>query len=78
MCFRELNRGLNKHCFKSLFSSLFRMKGDLISQNRRVGVPELGVRQIALSVEQPTQRRRRVPYFSSRTRPCRGGPPLDK
>ena len=44
---------MNKHSFKSLFSSLFRMKGDLISQNRRVGVPELGVRQIALSVEQP-------------------------
>ena len=42
MCFRELNRSMNKHRFKSLFSSLFRMKGDLISQNRRLALSELG------------------------------------
>jgi hypothetical protein len=53
MCLRELNRSMNKHSFKSLFSSLFRMKGDLISQNRRLSLPKLGVRQVAFSVKQP-------------------------
>ena len=51
MGFRELNRGVDKHCFKSLFGGLFRMKGDLISQNRRFGQPELSVPQIAFGVE---------------------------
>src|SRR6516225_5144345 len=44
---------MNKHSFKSLFSSLFGMKGDLISQNRRLGLAEFGVGQVAFSAEQP-------------------------
>ena len=41
----------NKHCFKSLFSCLFCVKYDLISQNRRLGLSEIRVRQVAFSVE---------------------------
>ena len=46
---------MNKHSFKSLFSSLFRMKGALISQNRRLSLPELGVRQVAFQRGVATQ-----------------------
>jgi hypothetical protein len=49
----ELSRSMNKHSLESFFTSLFRMKGDLVSQNRRLSLPELGIRQTAFSVEQP-------------------------
>ena len=41
MCFRKLNRSVNQHSFKSLFSSLLSMKRDLILQDRRLILPEL-------------------------------------
>jgi hypothetical protein len=44
---------LNKHCFKSLFSCLFCVKRNLVSQNRRLGQSELRVRQVTFSVEWP-------------------------
>jgi hypothetical protein len=38
---------------ESLFSGLFCVKGNLTSQNRRLGVPKLGVSQLAFCVDQP-------------------------
>jgi hypothetical protein len=38
----ELNPRLNKHGLESLFSGLFCVKGNLTSQNRRLGAPKLG------------------------------------
>jgi integrase len=47
----ELNPRVNQHGFKSLFRGLFSMKRDLISQDGRLILPELSVREIALGVE---------------------------
>ena len=51
MCPRKLNLGMNKHRFKCLFSGLFRMKGDLISQNRRLTLAHFSLNQVAFGME---------------------------
>ena len=47
----EFDRRVNKYGFKGLFSGLFRMKSNLISQNRRLALSELCVNQVAFGVE---------------------------
>jgi len=47
----EFDRSVNKYGFKGLFSGLFRMKSNLISQNRRLDLPELRVSQVAFGLE---------------------------
>ena len=39
----KFDRSVNKYAFKGLFSGLFRMKSNLISQNRRLDLSAFGV-----------------------------------
>ena len=46
----KFDRSVNKYGFKGLFSGLFRMKSNLISQNRRLDLSEPCVSQVAFGV----------------------------
>jgi hypothetical protein len=46
----KFDRGVNKYAFKGLFSGLFRMKSNPVSQNRRLDLSEPCVSQVAFAV----------------------------